>query len=112
MAAFVRPIFRPIFLLRFFRTICQGSSVLLVLAVFAGCTVKSAVENITPTPFITSPQLLHPTELTPFDLAWGAPDMNTHEYDTVIIEAVHTDRIDPENWIAAPAHYCVRKKST
>ena len=123
MAAFVRPIFHPIslicrFAVRFFgvrlfehRVFSQTSYILPALAVisccavFSGCTVKAAVENLTPTPFITSPNLLHPTELTPFDLAWAAPDITTHEYDTVVIEAVRVDMVDPENWLSSASSF-------
>lgn len=99
------------------RTNCNLRPVVFSLILFTatlllqGCTVGDAVEQIKPTDFITSPQLLHKPDRTPFDLAWSAPDINTHQYDTVVINPVRTDKINSDQWIFSASTFIASREA-
>lgn len=64
----------------------------------AGCVVKAAVEPIKSTSFLINGEKLQKPLDTPFDLAWASPDIESREFETVLIRAVRTDLIDPDKW--------------
>jgi hypothetical protein len=70
-----------------------------LLCFATACTVKEAVEDLTPTPFIQKPEELHKPQYTPFDLGWISPDVANWMYDTLTVEAVKTEYVNPDNWI-------------
>lgn len=90
-----------------FRVLFAPFLALSTAALISGCTVESAIERIDPTEFITSPNLLHKPDNTPFDLAWSAPDINAREYDTVVVNPVRTDKVNPGNWIYSASTFIV-----
>lgn len=71
---------------------------ILVVALL-GCGVTEAVEPLQPTPFVTRPELLAKPKFTPFDLAWRSSTADSREFNTLIVEAVHTEQINPDNWM-------------
>lgn len=69
-----------------------------VVVGFFGCTVKEAIETLRPTSFIEHEQLA-PSKVTPFDLVWVSPNIAASLYDSLVVEAVRTDFVNPDNWI-------------
>ncbi|MFN8390406.1 MAG: hypothetical protein U0136_08965 [Bdellovibrionota bacterium] len=63
-----------------------------------GCTVRDAIQDLRPTSFIEH-ENLEKTDVTPFDLAWIAPNIGASQYETLIVEAVRTDYVDTSRWI-------------
>ena len=76
-----------------------------------GCTVKDALEDITPTSFVQHPDLLRKPKNTPFSLAWVRPQIRGWQYDTLFVEAVRTDQIDLENWVLSTSVFLPTKES-
>lgn len=72
---------------------------LFLLALLSACTVKSALETPRPTPFLSRPELLQKPAFTPFALAWRSPEVQTYQYDVLVVQAVRTDQVDLGNWV-------------
>ena len=84
--------------------------VLLISSLLTGCTVKQAVEDLRTTEFLNY-QALQPTKVTPFDRAWIAPNIAAGVYESLIVDAVRTDFVKPDNWIFSAGTFMPTRES-
>ena len=80
-----------------------------ILFIASGCTLKQAVEDLRPSPFITQPERLRRPEDTPFDLAWVSRDVEKWRYDSLIVESVRTDCVNSDDWIYSASSFITNR---
>ncbi len=76
-----------------------------------GCTVKAALEPIKSTSFLSDRERLEKPRDTPFDLAWAIADIESREFDTVLIQPVRTDQINGDDWIYSASTFITSREA-
>lgn len=83
----------------------------LLFAGAASCTVHQAVKKYEPTSFLTHSEKLSEPKNTPFNLAWIADDIESWQFDTLLVEAVKTNQQNPDDWIYSASAFIPTKES-
>lgn len=84
---------------------------LLVSACVSGCTIHDAIAPVTPTPFLVHANELEKLDKLPFEKAWIAPEAAAWRYDSLVVDAVETDRVDPGDWIYSAGTFIPTRES-